>query len=100
MSSDEERTRDEIDKHVNDEPVESVQEAVTEDEVESAVKPNAKAKSKAKPKIKITKEPVEPIKEEVRGAEGTPTEGGKAPFEPIKEEEPEVVVEPIAEEKP
>ena len=67
MSPDEEQTRDEIEEIVNDEPPvhEPVQEAIRETILEE-VKPVAKAKPKAKqPKIKITKEPVEPIKEEV-----------------------------------
>ena len=64
--SDEEQTRDEIEKHViNDEPVESVQEEIQE-EVKPVVK--AKAKAKANANVKIIKEPVAPslpIKEEV-----------------------------------
>ena len=63
MSGDE-RTRDEIDEIVNDEPA---QEAVIETIIEEEVKPvkaKSKAKAKAKSKIKITKEPVEPIKGE------------------------------------
>ena len=79
--SDDKQTRDNVENTgINDEPVESVQ--------EEEVKPvNAKSKAKAKPKIKITKEPIETIVEEtiieeVRGAEGTPTEGGKAPSNP------------------
>ena len=63
--SDEGRTRDEIEEVVNDQ--DPVQEAVTETVVEEGVKPvkgKSKAKSKTKPKTKITKEPVEAIKEE------------------------------------
>ena len=66
MSPDEEQTRDEIEEIVNVEPVqEPAQEAVVETILEEAkqVKTKAKAKAKAKPKTKITKEPVEPIKE-------------------------------------
>ena len=60
--SDEEQIRDETEEIVNDEPAEeAVTEAVIE-EVKPAVK--AKSKAKAKQKIKITKEPVEPTKEE------------------------------------
>ena len=56
------------------------------------VKPKAKSKAKAKPKakVKIIKETVietviepvepEPVIEEVRGADGTPTERGNTPF--------------------
>ena len=70
MSSDEEQTRDEIEEIVNDEPPvqEPVQEAVVEtilEEEATPVKAKPKAKAKAKPKIKITKEPVEPTKEEI-----------------------------------
>ena len=63
--ADDEPTRDEIEKIVNDEPVEPV-EAVTETITEEEVKPVAKAKTKAKakPQIQITKETVESIKEE------------------------------------
>ena len=64
--SDDERTRDEIEETVNDEPVEAIIETIIEEEIKPVVK--AKTKAKAKPKTKITKEPVEPI-------------------EPIKEEE-------------
>ena len=64
MSSNDEQTdtRGLIDEVVNDEPV---QEAVIEEE-EHKAKPvgKAKSKAKAKPKIKITEEPIEPIKEE------------------------------------
>ena len=59
--SDDDPTRDEIDKIVNDEPV---QEPVQE-EIKPVVSAKPKAKAKATPNIKITKEPVEPIKEEV-----------------------------------
>ena len=57
--SDDDQTRDEIEEIVNDEPV---QEPVQEEEIKP-VKSKSKAKAKAKPKIKITKEPIEPIKE-------------------------------------
>ena len=53
MSGDE-RTRDEIEEIVNDEPV---QEAVQESVQEAVIEP----KAKAKPKIKITKQAVEPV---------------------------------------
>ena len=83
MSDDE--TREEIKTTVNDEPQvqEPVQEAVVETILEEAkpVKAKPKAKAKAKPKIKITKEPVEPIKEVVK-------------------EEPEPVIEVEVGEKP
>ena len=58
--SDDEQTRDEIEYIVNEGP--AVIEEVTE-EVKPAVKAKSKAKA-SKPKIKITKEPVEPIREE------------------------------------
>ena len=68
MSPGEEQTRDEIEELVNDEPAiqEPVQEAVIETiwgEEAKPVKAKPKAKTIAKPNIKITKEPVEPIKE-------------------------------------
>ena len=70
MSSNEEQTRDEIEEIVNDEPPvqEHVQEAILEMSLEEEAKPvkaKPKAKTKAKPKIKMTKEPVEPIEEEI-----------------------------------
>ena len=70
MSPDEEQTRDEIEEIVNDEPPvqEPVQGAVIETILEEETKPvkaKPKAKAKEKPKIKITKEPVEHIKEEI-----------------------------------
>ena len=69
MSSDEEQTRYEIEEIVNDEPPvqEPVQETVIETilgEEAKPVKAKPKATTKAIPKLKITKEPVEPIKEE------------------------------------
>ena len=73
--SDEEQARDEIEEiAINDEPVDSVQETVIEEEAKPV---KAKPEAKAQPKTKITKEPIEPI-------------------EHIKEEEHE----PIVEEKP
>ena len=61
--TDEEQTRDEIEEVVKEnEPVEAVIETVIEETVQPPVK--TKAKLTAKPKIKITKQPVEPIKEE------------------------------------
>ena len=63
MSGDD-QTRDEIEEIVNDE---KVHEAAIETIIEEGVKPvkaKSKAKAKARPKTKITKDPVEPIKEE------------------------------------
>ena len=68
-------TREEIEEIVNDEPPvqEPVQEAVIETILEEEAKPvKAKPKAKAKPKIKITEEPVEPIKEEIIKEEPEP----------------------------
>ena len=62
--SDDDQTRGGIEEIVNDEPV---PEAVIETIIEEGVKPGKakpKAKAKAKPKIKISKEPVEQIKED------------------------------------
>ena len=56
--SDDDQTRDEIERIVNDEPV---QEPVQEEEIKPV---KAKPKAKAKPKTKVTKAPVEPIKGE------------------------------------
>ena len=61
--SDEEQTRDEIEEILNGEPVEFVQEPIVDEEVKPVVKAKPKEK-KTKPTIKITKEPIEPIKEE------------------------------------
>ena len=66
MSSDEEQTRDGIEEIDNNEPPvqEPVQEAISETILEEFKPVKAKPKAKAKPKIKITKESIEPIKEE------------------------------------
>ena len=94
--ADEEQTRDEIEEIANDdEPVqEAVIETITEEEIKPPVK--AKAKSKAKAKIKITKQPIEPIKEEeCSGVSRDPLDGrDKVPSSPIKEEDEPVVEEP------
>ena len=74
MSLDEEQTRDEIEEVVNDEPPvqepvqETVIETILEEEEAKPVKATT-AKAKAKPKTKITKEPVEPIKEVIKELE-------------------------------
>ena len=67
MSDD--RTRDEVEEIVNDEPgQEPVQAAAIGTIIEEGIKPvkaKSKAKAKATTKVKITKEPVEPITEEM-----------------------------------
>ena len=82
MSSDEEQTRDEIEEIVNDEPAvqEPVQEAVIETMLEEEEAKPVKAKPKAKkPKTKITKEPVEPIKDNIIKEPGPITEVEEKP---------------------
>ena len=65
MSSGERQTQDEINKIVNDESVqETIIEAVIKEEEHKAKPVKAKPKAKAKPKTKITRKPIEPIKEE------------------------------------
>ena len=73
--SDDDQTRDDIEEIVNDGPV---QEAAIETIIEEVEPGKAKSKAKAKTtfKTKLTKEPVEPIKEKRQ----------------IKDEEPEPVV--------